>query len=76
LFQLYASAEKLKKILSVNAEALLSVESIMNYVDASASSGLTREQYERLIGGILDRIPAPLQRSVEESGLTIEQVDV
>jgi len=62
----------LKKILSVNAEALLSVESIMNDVDASASAGLTREQYERLIGGILDRIPAPLQRAVEESGLTIE----
>ena len=72
-FRLYASAEKLKKILSANAEAPLSVESIMNDVDAS--SKLSREQYEQLIAGVLDRIPAPLQRAVEESGLTLEQID-
>jgi heat shock protein 4 len=61
---------------SANAEALLSVESIMNDVDASLR--LTREQYEQLIGGVLDRtgILAPLQRAVEESGLTIGQIDV
>jgi heat shock protein 4 len=72
-FRLYASAEKLKKILSANAEAPLSVESIMNDVDAS--SRLTREQYEQLIVDVLDRIPAPIQRAIEESGLSIEQID-
>lgn len=72
-FRLYASAEKLKKILSANAEAPLSVESIMNDIDAS--SKLTREKYEQLIVDVLDRIPAPLQHAVEESGLTIEQID-
>ncbi|KAI0000483.1 heat shock protein [Russula vinacea] len=72
-FRLYASAEKLKKILSANAEAPLNVESIMNDVDAS--SKLTREKYEQLIEDVLDRIPAPLQRALEESGLSIEQVD-
>ena len=73
IFRLYASAEKLKKVLSANAEAPLNVESIMNDVDAS--SKLTRDQYEQLIADILDRIPGPLQRALEESGLTIEQVD-
>ncbi|KAI0266665.1 heat shock protein [Gloeopeniophorella convolvens] len=72
-FRLYASAEKLKKVLSANAEAPLSVESIMNDVDAS--SKLTREVYEQLITELLDRIPAPVQRALEESGLTIDQVD-
>ncbi|KAI0256232.1 heat shock protein 70 family [Lactifluus subvellereus] len=72
-FRLYASAEKLKKILSANAEAPLSVESIMNDVDAS--SKLTRDQYEQLIADVLDRIPGPLHRALKESGLTIEQVD-
>ncbi|KAI9442465.1 heat shock protein [Lactarius indigo] len=72
-FRLYASAEKLKKVLSANAEAPLSVESIMNDVDAS--SRLTREQYELLIADVLDRIPEPLQRALEESGLTIDQLD-
>ncbi|KAI9507914.1 heat shock protein [Russula earlei] len=72
-FRLYSATEKLKKILSANAEAPLSVESIMNDVDAS--SRLTREQYEQLIVDLLDRIPAPLQRALEESGLSIEQID-
>ncbi|KAI0066186.1 heat shock protein 70 [Artomyces pyxidatus] len=72
-FRLYASAEKLKKILSANAEAPLSVESIMNDVDAS--SKLSRDEYEGLIAHVLDRIPAPLQQALAESGLTLEQVD-
>ncbi|KAI0044630.1 heat shock protein 70 [Auriscalpium vulgare] len=72
-FRLYAAAEKAKKILSANAEAPLSVESIMNDVDAS--SRLTRELYEELIAGVLERIPAPLQQALAESGLTLEQID-
>ncbi|KAI0305485.1 heat shock protein 70 family [Multifurca ochricompacta] len=72
-FRLYAAAEKLKKVLSANAEAPLNVESIMNDIDAS--SKLTRDQYEQLIADVLDRIPGPLQRALDESGLTIEQVD-
>jgi heat shock protein 4 len=72
-FRLYASAEKLKKILSANYEAPLSVESIMNDIDAS--SKLSREDYEQLIAGVLDRIPAPLQQALQDSGLSLEQVD-
>jgi len=72
-FRLYAAAEKLKKVLSANAEAPINVESIMNDVDTS--SKLTRDQYEQLISGVLDRIPEPIQRALEGSGLTIEQID-
>ncbi|VDC07564.1 unnamed protein product [Peniophora sp. CBMAI 1063] len=72
-FRLSASAEKLKKILSANAEAPLSVESIMNDIDAS--SKLNREDYEGLIAGVLDRIVAPLQKALTDSGLSLEQID-
>ncbi|TRM70233.1 heat shock protein 70 family [Schizophyllum amplum] len=72
-FRLVASCEKLKKILSANAEAPLNVESIMNDIDAS--SKLTRDELEQLIAPVLDRITAPLQRVLEESGLTLDQVD-
>ena len=67
-FRLYASAEKLKKILPGNAEPPLSVD---------AASRLTWEQYEQLIVDVQvhDRIPASLQRAVEESGLSIKQID-
>jgi len=73
VFRLTAGCEKLKKILSANAESVLNVENIMNDVDAS--SFITREQFETLIADVLNRIPAPLERAVQDSGLTLEQLD-
>ncbi|GLB45075.1 putative heat shock protein 70 family protein [Lyophyllum shimeji] len=73
VFRLGAGCEKLKKVLSANTESVLNVENIM--ADVDASSFLTREQFEALIADTLDRIPAPLQRAVADSGLTVEQLD-
>ncbi|KAG5640182.1 hypothetical protein DXG03_000697 [Asterophora parasitica] len=73
VFRLLTGSEKLKKILSANTEAPLNVENIM--ADVDASSFLSREQLEELIAGVLDRIPAPLQRALEDSGLTVEEID-
>ncbi|KAF8893630.1 Hsp70 protein-domain-containing protein [Infundibulicybe gibba] len=72
-FRLTAGCEKLKKVLSANAEAPMNVESIMNDVDAS--SKLTRDEMEGLISEVLDRIPAPLQRVLADSGLTLDEID-
>lgn len=72
-FRLAAGCEKLKKVLSANAEAPLNVESIMNDVDVS--SKLTRDAYESLIAGVLDRIAQPCQVALAGSGLTLEQID-
>lgn len=72
-FRLAAGCDKVKKVLSANAEAPLNVESIMNDIDAS--SRLTREKYEELLTPILDRIAVPIQQALNESGLTLEQID-
>ena len=72
-FRLSAGCEKLKKVLSANAEAPLNVESIMNDIDAA--SKLTRVDMEGLIGHVLDRIPGPLRRALADSGLTLDQID-
>jgi len=72
-FRLIASCEKLKKVLSANAESNLSVESIMNDIDAS--SRLTREQLEGLIAPLLDRVQAPIQKALAAAGLTPEHID-
>lgn len=72
VFRLITACEKLKKVLSANAEAPLSVESIMNDVDAS--SKLNREQFEALIAEPLSRVTAPLEEALREAGLTVEQV--
>ncbi|KAF8903882.1 heat shock protein 70 family [Gymnopilus junonius] len=72
-FRLTAGCEKLKKVLSANAEGVLNVESIVTDVDAT--SKLTREELEGLISHLLDRIPAPIQRALADSGLTLDQID-
>ncbi|KAF9814079.1 hypothetical protein IEO21_05319 [Rhodonia placenta] len=72
-FRLAAGCDRVKKVLSANAEAPLNVESIMNDIDAS--SRLSRDEYEGLIAEVLDRIPAPLQQALADSGLTLDQID-
>ena len=72
-FRLLTAVEKLKKILSANASAPLSVESIMNDVDASSS--ITREAFEELISKLLERTVAPLECALSEAGLTVDQID-
>ncbi|KAH7889017.1 heat shock protein 70 family [Phlebopus sp. FC_14] len=72
-FRLAVGCERLKKILSANSEAPLSVESIMNDIDAS--SKLTRDAYEGLVSSLLDRISAPLEQALAESGLTLDQIE-
>lgn len=73
LFRLSAAVEKLKKILSANAVAPLSVESIMEDIDASSS--LTREDFEALIAPLLERTISPLERALAEAGIEKEQIE-
>ncbi|KAF7782951.1 hypothetical protein Agabi119p4_2327 [Agaricus bisporus var. burnettii] len=72
-FRLAVGCEKLKKILSANAEGPLNIESIMNDVDAS--SKMSRDQLEALIPSLLDGIDGPIKQALAESGLTVDQID-
>lgn len=72
-FRLATAVEKLKKILSANANAPISVESIMNDVDASGS--LSREQFEELIAPLLEKTVQPLEKALAEAGLSKEEID-
>ncbi|KAL8280171.1 hypothetical protein RQP46_007501 [Phenoliferia psychrophenolica] len=73
LFRLSAAVEKLKKILSANAVAPLSVESIMEDIDASSS--LKREDFEALIAPLLERTISPLERALADAGISKEDID-
>ncbi|KAJ3791514.1 Hsp70 protein-domain-containing protein, partial [Lentinula aff. detonsa] len=64
--------EKLKKVLSANAEAPINVE-YMNDVDAA--SKLSQEYLEDLIADELSRIVAPIQRAIEDSSLTLDEIE-
>jgi len=74
VFRLAAQAERLKKVLSANAEAPLSVESLMN--DMDVSSKLSREQFEALppVSDVLQRVTAPLQDALQAAGLSPEDI--
>ncbi|MCJ1287333.1 adenyl-nucleotide exchange factor sse1 [Xylographa opegraphella] len=68
-----AAAEKMKKILSANAQAPLSIESLMNDVDVSAM--MKRDELEELIKPLLDRVTVPLEQALAEAKLKVEDID-
>lgn len=73
IFRLAAAVEKLKKVLSANAQAPLNVESLMNDIDASSS--LTREAFEELIAPLLERTIAPLERALAQADISKDDIE-
>ena len=68
-----AACEKMKKILSANAQAPISIESLMNDVDVSGM--LKREELEQLVQPLLDRATAPLEQALAEAKMKVEDID-
>ncbi len=68
-----AAAEKVKKILSANAQAPLSIESLMEDKDVRAM--LKREELEEMIKPLLERITFPLEQALAEAKLKMEDID-
>ncbi|CAF9925195.1 MAG: Heat shock protein hsp88 [Gomphillus americanus] len=68
-----AACEKLKKILSANAQAPISIESLMNDVDVSGQ--LKRDELEALLQPLLDRVTVPLEEVLADAKLKPEDID-
>ncbi|KPI43502.1 Heat shock protein hsp88 [Cyphellophora attinorum] len=68
-----AAVEKLKKILSANAQAPISIESLMDDKDVRGS--MKREELEVLIQPLLDRVTAPLEQALKDAKLKPEDID-
>lgn len=68
-----AAVEKLKKILSANAEAPLSIESLMNDVDVRAT--MKRSELEDLVRPLLERATGPIEQALENAKLKAEDID-
>lgn len=68
-----AAAEKLKKILSANAQAPISIESLMNDVDVQGV--MKRDELEELLQPLLERATGPLEQALAEAKLKIEDID-
>ncbi|KAF9097440.1 adenyl-nucleotide exchange factor sse1 [Mortierella sp. AD031] len=73
MIRLMAGCEKLKKVLSANAESPLNIESIME--DRDVSSMLKRTEFEELAQELISRVEAPLEQALKDAGMTIEDID-
>jgi len=73
LVRVAAACEKMKKILSANAQAPISIESLMNDVDVQST--MKREELEALLQPLLDRATIPLEQALAEAKLKIEDID-
>lgn len=67
------AAEKLKKVLSANAQAPLSIESLMDDVDVRAM--VKREEMQDMVRPLLERISVPLEQALAEAKLKPEDID-
>merc|ERR1711939_752510 len=65
--------EKLKKILSANAQAPISIESLMD--DKDVRGMLKREELETLIEPLLQRVTLPLEQALKDAKLKPEDID-
>lgn len=70
--RLRAACEKLKKVLSANAEAPLNIECLMDEKDVK--SFIRREEFEKLASHLLERISIPCTKAVVDAGLTVEKI--
>ena len=73
LVRVAAAAEKMKKILSANAQAPISIESLMNDVDVHGI--MKRDELEELLKPLLERATGPLEQALAEAKLKIEDID-
>ncbi|KAI0012982.1 heat shock protein Hsp88 [Xylariaceae sp. FL0662B] len=69
-----AAAEKLKKILSANQQAPISIESLMNDIDVTAM--VTRQEFEALVEPLLQRVTVPLEQALADAKLGKEDIDI
>lgn len=68
-----AACEKLKKILSANAQAPINIESLMD--DKDVRGMLKREELEELVKPLLERATVPIEQALAEAKLKAEDID-
>lgn len=69
-----AAVEKMKKVLSANAGAPISIEMLMNDVDVSGF--LKREELEEMVKPLLERATKPVEQALADAKLTADDIDI
>lgn len=69
-----AACEKLKKVLSANAQAPMNIESLMNDIDVGGYV-VKRDELEAMIKPMLDRATKPLEQALADAKCSKEDID-
>ncbi|KAL6054964.1 Molecular chaperones HSP105/HSP110/SSE1, HSP70 superfamily [Balamuthia mandrillaris] len=72
MVRLEIACERVKRVLSANSQAPLNVESLME--DRDVSSMISREEFEKMVEPLKERIGAPIKNVLQESGISAEQI--
>ncbi|KAJ1742547.1 adenyl-nucleotide exchange factor sse1 [Coemansia sp. RSA 1086] len=70
--RLRAACEKLKQVLSANTQAPITVENLMNDVDATAM--YSRDEFVELIEPLLKRLEAPIQKALADAQISADDI--
>ncbi|KAK1422604.1 hypothetical protein QVD17_17889 [Tagetes erecta] len=70
--RLRASCEKVKKVLSANSEAPISIECLIG--DTDVRGFITRDEFEKLSSKLLERVIVPCKMALKDSGLSIDEI--
>ncbi|CAH1448290.1 unnamed protein product [Lactuca virosa] len=70
--RLRAACEKLKKVLSANAEAPLNIECLVD--DKDLAGFITREEFEKLSAKLLQRVSDVCCMAIKDNGLHVDQI--
>lgn len=70
--RLRAACEKLKKVLSANAEAPINIECLMDEKDVNGF--IKRDEFEQLSAGLLKRITVPCHKALDDSHLSADNI--
>ncbi|RWR72926.1 Heat shock protein 70 family [Cinnamomum micranthum f. kanehirae] len=70
--RLRAACEKLKKVLSANAEAPINIECLIDEKDVRGF--IKRDEFEELSSGLLERIAVPCYKALADSHLNMDNI--
>ncbi|KAF4081979.1 hypothetical protein AMELA_G00146540 [Ameiurus melas] len=71
--KLLKEAQRLKTVLSANAEYVAQVEGLMDDLDFKAK--VTRAEFEALCADLFDRVPVPVQQALAASEMSLDEIE-
>ncbi|XP_062392611.1 hypoxia up-regulated protein 1 isoform X1 [Sardina pilchardus] len=71
--KLLKEAQRLKTVLSANAEFMAQVEGLMDDIDFKAK--VTRTEFEELCQDLFDRVPGPVQDALTSAEMSLDEIE-